>query len=301
MDGCRPERIHEERGDHTFAPRNSLGKVPLSPDAMNPARSIKDAASDRRIARPDSRRASSAPRIRARKWTAAFAYPGLLTRLAVILLGLMPAGYVLAPTHAPTHAGAMLWSDQPGMEAPLVADTVDVTRLATAIFHATNEVRRQIALKPFERIAGLDQAADLQANANALNVAASHHNIVAAWATTADRVKRQGLNPGMVSENVAVIPLVDVDLARGYFEKRVDGKRVVVDGVSGEVARPHTYASFARAIVRAWMGSPGHRANIVNPHYHYLGCSARPTQSIAGIVLGAGVQVFFTPATDVQR
>ena len=42
---------------------------------------------------------------------------------------------------------------------------------------------------------------------------------------------------------------------------------------------PHTYNSFAEALVDSWMNSPGHRANILDSkgyEYHYLGCGVCP-------------------------
>jgi uncharacterized protein YkwD len=181
------------------------------------------------------------------------------------------------------------------MNEALDAADYDLQRLARAIFHATNDVRRELGLKPFKPLPALDQAADLQASANALSASASHLNVIAAWATPADRVHHVGLTPSHVSENAAALPLLNLDPNHGYAERETNGRREIFAPQTGRRVEPHTYATFSRALVQAWMNSPGHRANIVNTDYQFLGCSARPTKSVTGLQMIACIQVFFTP------
>lgn len=182
------------------------------------------------------------------------------------------------------------------MSEPLSVESLDVKRLSTAVFHETNHVRRRLGLKLFKRLPQLDRAADLQASANALNQTASHNNIITAWATPSDRVRSLGLRPSLVSENAGLLPLIDIDPAYGYIERSTETGSIILDASTGRVAAPHTYATYARAIVDAWMNSPAHRANIVNPEFKYMGCSNRPTRSISGLAMITSIQVFFTPA-----
>jgi uncharacterized protein YkwD len=181
------------------------------------------------------------------------------------------------------------------MNRPLPPDGWDVNLLSTAIFRETNRVRQSLKLKLFEPHRLLDRAADLQATSNALNQTAAHINIVPAWATPADRVREVGLKPSLVSENAASLPLVEINPEHGFFDRWEGDERVIIDQETHLIPAPHTYATFARKIVRAWMNSPGHRANIVNPEFRYLGCSARPTKSINGVDFVTAIQVFFTP------
>jgi uncharacterized protein YkwD len=183
----------------------------------------------------------------------------------------------------------------PEMEVLLSANDLDHRKLGTAIFHATNKVRRELGLRPFNALDALDKAADLQASSNALNQAALHSNIVPAWATPADRVRKFGLKPSLVSENAALLPLFNLNPDHGYVERTLADGTQLVDGQTGLIVQPHTYASFARRLVDAWMNSPPHRANIVNPNFRFLGCSARPTKSVTGMDLITSIQVFFTP------
>jgi uncharacterized protein YkwD len=181
------------------------------------------------------------------------------------------------------------------MAVPLSSADLDVARIRTAIFHETNAVRRELGLKPFQPLALLDEAADLQASSNALNQSASHFNIIRAWATPYERVKSLGLKPSLVSENAALLPLINIDPANGHIERTTSGGTTIINQATRDAPLPHTYASFAQAIVRAWMNSPGHRANIVHPEFRYMGCSARPTRGVAGAELITGIQVFYAP------
>jgi uncharacterized protein YkwD len=210
---------------------------------------------------------------------------------------LMTLSFLAGCTNAPRHPAQPADFDTvTEMAAPLDLDQLDLARLATAIFNETNEVRRQLGLRRFGRLKRLDEAADLQATTDALNQTPGHTNMVTAWATPFDRVKQVGLTPLIVSENAAILPFVDFDFTHGYTERIIAGRKVIFSGETGLVVPPHTYASFARAIVRAWMNSPHHRANIVNPSFRYLGCSARPSKSITGLDMIAGIQDFYTPA-----
>jgi uncharacterized protein YkwD len=53
-------------------------------------------------------------------------------------------------------------------------------------------------------------------------------------------------------------------------------------------------------VVRAWMESPGHRANITDAALAYLGCSVQPTTSLSGVDQLFCVQVFFTPRNQAR-
>lgn len=185
-------------------------------------------------------------------------------------------------------------ANDPHSADPIRLENFDPARLGVAIFNATNEERRLHRLPPFAHLKRLDDAADIQASDNALKGAASHGNFITAWATPFDRVISVGLNAGSVAENAALLPLLNLDPSHGYYERPTPEGKAIVDSQSGTVVTPHTYASFADAIVRAWMNSPGHRANIMNPRFRFLGCSARPTKSVTGLDLIAGIQVFYS-------
>jgi len=74
-----------------------------------------------------------------------------------------------------------------------------------------------------------------------------------------------------------------------------DGQRHFLNPETHAELQRATYRGFAREVVRSWMESPGHRANIVNPSLAYLGCSVQPSVSLIGVDQLFCVQVFFTP------
>lgn len=220
-------------------------------------------------------------------------HPGLKLLMA-LGISLAPGCTLLAPPRVePLNAND---ANSPAMAEVISLDSFDAARLSDAIFRETNQVRRQLGLRPFTRLNQLDRAADIQASSNALGGAAIHGNLIHEWATPFDRVVNVGLRPNIVSENAAMLPLLDFDVSKGYYERKTPEGTVIVAAQTGRVAHAHTYASFAQAIVRAWMNSPEHRANIVNPRLRVLGCSARPTKTVTGFDMIAGIQVFYTPS-----
>lgn len=169
--------------------------------------------------------------------------------------------------------------------------------MAAAIFHATNRMRAQLGLPSFAHLPALDRAADQKAAIGVLQGRLTHENPLPLTATPADRVRAAGVDYRMVAENIAQQSLLDLPPGvtevgvrqRGGRNEfyRVDNKQPVV---------LKNYADFAEAVVRAWMNSPGHRANLVNPEFTALGCAARPTRSpVARHEQVYAVQVFCTP------
>jgi len=70
-------------------------------------------------------------------------------------------------------------------------------------------------------------------------------------------------------------------IARGYFDHGAFGTRLSRFGVRGEVIGENLAAAsgrraLARHIVRMWLGSPGHRANLLRPGFRRVGIGALP-------------------------
>jgi uncharacterized protein YkwD len=95
----------------------------------------------------------------------------------------------------------------------------------------------------------------------------------------AERVQHQGLAGSRFAENAIMMPA---------------GRE------PGSPEPAFTYGTYAAFLVEKWMNSPGHRANLLNPEFTYLGCAARPGR---GIVHGEwrvfATQVFFLPEKPV--
>lgn len=181
------------------------------------------------------------------------------------------------------------------LDEPLSVAQLDKELLAAAIFHETNRVRSQLGLKPFRGDEPLDSAAETQADIGSLFRPPSHTNPFLFIATPVDRVRQAGLDPSLVAENIALISVFNIPSGTGLFQLKDDPR--FRDVRTGEPAGLHTYRSYAVNVVEEWMNSPGHRANIVNPRFQFLGCAVRETKSLTGIDMVFAVQVFHTPKT----
>jgi uncharacterized protein YkwD len=171
----------------------------------------------------------------------------------------------------------------------------DQELMAGAIFHATNRVRLQLALRPFRHLIKLDAAADIQAGAGVLMGELSHHSLLPFGATPSDRIQSVGLHPKILAENLALTTALDNDPKVTTMGVRKPAPNPqFYDLATGRDLRPPTYAQFAATVVQQWMDSPGHRANIVNPQLDSLGCSARWRLSSNGVEVIYSVQVFCT-------
>lgn len=168
--------------------------------------------------------------------------------------------------------------------------------MASAIFHETNRVRHQLGLQVFRQEPKLDEAADLEAAVGRATQPPSHTNPFPKIGTPLQRVAYVGLKPREVAENIALLSIYDLDSNIGVGVTVRHGQRQFVHPETLENLKTATYRGFAAKVVEAWMKSPGHRANLVNPNLRYLGCSVQPTVTITGVDSLFCVQVFFTPA-----
>lgn len=117
----------------------------------------------------------------------------------------------------------------------------------------------------------LDAAADEQAMHMALVLRGEHTNPISNEHTVVERVARTGFNAELVAENVIMEP----------------ARRPV-----GSPERDYTYSALAAFLVEAWMNSPGHRANLLNPQFTDIGCAARFAHGTPGDERVFAAQVF---------
>ncbi len=185
---------------------------------------------------------------------------------------------------------------QPALDERINSAEFNRELMARAIFHETNRVREKLGLRPFEAFPKLDDAADLEAALGKVSQPPSHTNPFPMIGTPLQRVQYVGLKPRAVAENIALLTIYDIDPNIGVGSTVRDGRRQWVNSGTLAELKPATYRGFAAAVVEAWMESPDHRANLVNPALRYLGCSVQPTTSLMGVAGLFCVQVFFTPA-----
>jgi uncharacterized protein YkwD len=200
-------------------------------------------------------------------------------------------------------ATAPRWSDlsapdfrrQPELDARIDVAAFDRGLMAAAIFHETNRVREKSGLSLFRRLPRLDEAAELEAAVGKVYQPPSHTNPFPLIGTPAARVKFVGLKARKVAENIALLSIYDVAAGIGVGVTEREGRKQAVHPRTLEELSPATYRGFAANVVQAWMDSPGHRANVVDPALAYLGCSVQPAVSFMGVDNLFCVQVFFTP------
>lgn len=214
----------------------------------------------------------------------------------LVLLTLLAAG----PAAAALKSMAPKEFDrQRALAETIDAAALDQALLSAAVFHETNRVRTRLGLKPFLPLEALDTAAETQATIGVLLRPMSHTNPFPLIATPLDRVKHAGMTPSQVAENLALLTVLDAPSGTGFYHLKDDLR--LRDARTGEVLRTHSYRSIAEAVVTAWMNSPGHRANIVDPTLTHLGCAVRPTKSLSEVDLIFFVQVFATPERAPAR
>ena len=186
---------------------------------------------------------------------------------------------------------------RPEVQARVNFASFDPGFMSAAIFHETNRVRRELGLAPFAHLAKLDSAGDLKASIGVVQRELVHENPLPLTATPADRVKAVGIAYRHVAENIARLSLFDLPPGTtqvGVRDRNGHSEYYHLD--TKQAIELRTYAGFAESVVRSWMNSPGHRANIVNPELTALGCAARTCRSALNQQEQIyAVQVFCTP------
>lgn len=156
----------------------------------------------------------------------------------------------------------------------IVFSKIDYPLLHAAIFLVTNETRVKNKRPPLTFALALERAAYHHSKWMVEQNFFSHENPRdQARKTSQQRAELAGIKNPMLGENIAThfgiryqanAPIYPVDPLKGTFSYAPEGPLIP----------PHTYLSFAEAIVKQWMDSPGHRANILNREALQLGCGA---------------------------
>jgi uncharacterized protein YkwD len=149
-------------------------------------------------------------------------------------------------------------------------NNINYPLLHAAIFFQTNRQRELNGLPTLRYHHSLETAAFDHAKDMKTYKFFSHTSVVPGKENLADRISQAGFTGSMLGENIAITfgiaykagtPVYTPDQNAGYFSYEYQGDPIP----------PHTYLSFAKEIVTQWMNSPGHRENILNPNYNYLG------------------------------
>ncbi|MCS5489412.1 CAP domain-containing protein [Algoriphagus limi] len=150
---------------------------------------------------------------------------------------------------------------------------IDYPLLHAAIFYITNEQREihglpQLAYSLKIELLAADHARDM-ARYNFF----SHQSKIRNKRKLRDRFQIQGLNPNLIAENISSTAGLDYEYGRQVSPPQTPGEFTYAN--KKEAIPSHTYISYAKEVVRLWMESPGHRANILNPSFKRLGCGSQ--------------------------
>ncbi|MCL2072672.1 MAG: CAP domain-containing protein [Marinilabiliaceae bacterium] len=153
---------------------------------------------------------------------------------------------------------------------------VDTDLLNAAVFWFTNVERQKYNLKQFQFHEKLRQAATLHSEQMKIHNFFDHeNNFDARYKTLTNRIDAQKDSTfnGFMSyaENIFDYPVIEANTTF-TVENRNGQTRFFL--MNGKELLPYTYYELAKNVVDGWMNSPGHRANILQPDFEYLGCGS---------------------------
>jgi uncharacterized protein YkwD len=184
----------------------------------------------------------------------------------------------------------------PAARAPIDFEHVDVNLLSAAIFHETNRRRANDNLPVLKFDPATRRAANLQAQIMAKTGDVSHeHPDNPQYATLEKRLAAVGLAPRFAAENLAYTFAVQYLSGDRVYVREQNGRKIFSYEPNGPPLQPHTYVTFAKAVVEQWLNSPGHRRNLLHRDPAFLGVGCRPGTGDSGLPMVYCCQVFYTP------
>lgn len=167
--------------------------------------------------------------------------------------------------------------------------------LSAAIFHETNQKRKEDGKEQLSHLPRLDEASRIHARDMAENQYVAHINPREQdLRSPLERVREVGLNEiRFVAENVASHFGSQYESGRTLYTIEKEGDTEYSYQPEGEPIENHTYRSFTESLVDAWMKSPGHRKNILSEKPEFLGTGCFLGDGDTGLMKFYCVQLFF--------
>ena len=161
---------------------------------------------------------------------------------------------------------------------------IDHDDLAAAILAETNRERVARGLHPLKQDMRLVRAADGHTKFLVLAGGLRHHSFLPGRETVEARVRAEGLRAAELSENLALLPI-----RLPVIREPGEGDEVeVVDGEETDLR----IEKIAEKLVRAWLDSPRHRANLLSPNFTHLGSAVQTGVGPAAVMHVYSTQVF---------
>ncbi|UMZ74900.1 stalk domain-containing protein [Natranaerofaba carboxydovora] len=150
-------------------------------------------------------------------------------------------------------------------------ENIDYPRLNAAIFYHTNFARDNEGLESLDYNKNLEVASFNHSVKMEENNFVDHTNMYDGTRRNPnDRAELAGIQNPMIAENIAKTPVQKI-LDDDEIESGGGTMEIEVEITELEEADKHTYNSFAKEVVRGWMHSEGHRANILHEEALELG------------------------------
>ncbi len=165
--------------------------------------------------------------------------------------------------------------------------------LHAAIFYETNQER----IKAGVSVLRFHQSLEAAAYGHALDMRTynffSHTSVVSGKENLGDRARLAGFNWTRIGENIAISFGINYEAGTPVYSPNQNGGYFSYE-YKGDPILPHTYLTFAKAVVNQWMNSPGHKANMLNVNYSYMGIGAAHYKNSSFYMMDNfyGVQVF---------
>ncbi len=131
-----------------------------------------------------------------------------------------------------------------------------------AVLVEVNFVRCKAGVSPVSLASGLASVANNHASWMASRQTLSHRSTVRGQQSVQDRVLASGVQARRGSENIGNIPRFQFAGSRRIHIKSL--KKCDFTTAGGRKIQPHSYATLAVQIVDMWMGSSGHRKNVLD-------------------------------------
>jgi len=177
-------------------------------------------------------------------------------------------------------------------------ESADDKLLTAAIFYLSNHAREQYGLRPFEFDPALQDMALYHTKAMAQFHFMGHYNEFNPKMRTPAK-RAWAFDANFTSENVGRFLLYQLSDEQEYYAAYQNGQNLYFDADEQPIPI-HTYWSFADAVVQAWLDSPSHRRNLLNPNYGTMGCavSMSPGEQLPYTVPAAYATQNFGPFLD---
>ena len=152
----------------------------------------------------------------------------------------------------------------------------DTLLLDMALFHATNEARKQAGLALLQYDRSLYQAAQTHAQSMIGHNYYGHDDLYSLIELTPlRRIENQTNQFERIAENIGQYQTIDTPEWYGVRLNKGTHQYEYLNSETKQLCQPYTYASYARYAVKQWLNSVHHRANLLNPLYTHVGCAAR--------------------------